>query len=60
MFRQHRPVPDERVVFGIGGLHAGLERLGTWSTVIREGTELCIDVMEIDKWGKQGRIDRCL
>jgi hypothetical protein len=27
---------------------------------IREGMELSLDVMEIDKWGKATRIDRCL
>jgi hypothetical protein len=27
---------------------------------IREGLPLCIDVMEIDKWGKKDRIGRCL
>ena len=27
---------------------------------IREGMELCLDVMEINKWGKADRIDRCL
>jgi len=27
---------------------------------IREGMALCLDVMEIDKWGKKDRIGRCL
>jgi len=27
---------------------------------IREGIPLCIEVMEIEKWGKQGRIAKCL
>jgi len=27
---------------------------------IREGMQLCLDVMEIDKWGKQDRIKQCL
>lgn len=27
---------------------------------IREGLPLCLDVMEIDKWGKQNRIKECL
>jgi hypothetical protein len=27
---------------------------------IREGMTLCLDIMEIDKWGKQDRISRCL
>ena len=27
---------------------------------IREGMPLCIQIMEIDKWGKKDRIKRCL
>jgi hypothetical protein len=27
---------------------------------IREGMQLCLDVMEIDRWGKKDRIDRCI
>jgi hypothetical protein len=37
---------------------AGLELLAAHR--IREGMELSLDVMEIDKWGKAARIDRCL
>ena len=37
---------------------AGLELLAAHR--IREGMELSLDVMEIDKWGKATRIDRCL
>lgn len=37
---------------------AGLELLAKHR--IREGMELSLDVMEIDKWGKAVRIDRCL
>lgn len=27
---------------------------------IREGMQLCLDVMEIDRWGKKERIERCI
>ncbi len=37
---------------------AGIEVLAKHH--IKEGIPLCLDVIEIDKWGKQGRIDRCL
>jgi len=37
---------------------AGVELLAKHR--IKEGMSLCLDIMEIDKWGKQKRIKRCL
>jgi hypothetical protein len=45
-------------MFADGIRLSGLEVLATHR--IREGMELCLDVMELDRWGKQTRIDRCL
>lgn len=52
-----KPAPSGEM-FASGIRVSGLELLAKHR--IREGMELCIDVMEIDKWGKQDRIDRCL
>jgi hypothetical protein len=51
------PAPSGEM-FASGIRLAGLDLLA--SHRIREGMELCLDVMEIDKWGKADRIDRCL
>lgn len=51
------PAPSG-IMFASGVRLAGLDVLA--SHRIKEGIPLCIDVMEIDKWGKQDRIKRCL
>ena len=45
-------------MFASGIRLAGIEVLAKHR--IKEGMALCIEVMEIDKWGKRKRIDRCL
>ena len=51
------PAPSG-IMFASGVRLSGVELLAKHD--IREGMELCFDVMEIDKWGKQDRIKRCL
>ncbi|MCB1133930.1 MAG: HEAT repeat domain-containing protein, partial [Verrucomicrobiae bacterium] len=48
-----RPAPSG-IMFASGIRLAGVEILAKHR--IREGIPLCLDVMEIDKWGKQNRI----
>ncbi len=52
-----KPAPSG-IMFDSGIRLAGLELFAKHR--IREGIPLCIDVMEIDKWGKQQRIAKCL
>jgi hypothetical protein len=52
-----KPAPSGEM-FASGIRLSGLEVLAR--NRIREGMELCIDVMEIDKWGKRDRIGRCI
>lgn len=52
-----KPAPSG-IMFASGVRLAGLDVLA--SHRIREGIPLCIDVMEIDKWGKGDRIRKCL
>jgi hypothetical protein len=51
------PAPSGEMFASTVRLH-GLELLAKHR--IREGMALCIDVMEIDKWGKRARVERCL
>lgn len=51
------PAPSGEM-FAAGIRLSGLELFAKHR--IREGLPLCIDVMEIEKWGKQVRIARCL
>ena len=51
------PAPSGEM-FAAGIRLSGLELFAKHR--IREGLPLCIDVMEIDKWGKKDRIGRCL
>lgn len=46
------------IMFASGIRLAGVELLARHR--IREGMPLCLEVMEIDKWGKRDRIKRCL
>jgi len=46
------------VMFASGIRLRGLELLAKHR--VREGIPLCIEVMEIDAWGKRNRIDECL
>jgi hypothetical protein len=46
------------IMFADGIRLSGLEILAKHR--IEEGVSLCLDVMEIDRWGKQSRITRCL
>jgi hypothetical protein len=52
-----KPAPSG-IMFDSGIRLAGLELFAKHR--IREGIPLCIDVMEIEKWGKQARIAKCL
>jgi hypothetical protein len=52
-----KPSPSG-IMFADGIRLSGLELLATHR--IREGMELCLDIMDIDRWGKKNRIDRCL
>ena len=52
-----KPAPSG-IMFASGVRLAGLEVLAKHE--IKEGIPLCLDVMEIDKWGKQDRIKQCL
>jgi hypothetical protein len=45
-------------MFASGIRLAGIDLLATHH--LREGVPLCIEVMEIQKWGKRDRISRCL
>jgi hypothetical protein len=51
------PAPSG-IMFASGIRVSGLELLAKHR--IREGLPLCIEVMEIDKWGKRDRISQCL
>lgn len=51
------PAPSG-IMFAAGIRLAGVELLAKHR--IKEGIPLCIDVMEIEKWGKRDRINRCL
>jgi len=51
------PAPSG-IMFASGIRLAGLDLLARHR--IREGMPLCIEVMDIDKWGKRDRISRCL
>jgi len=46
------------IMFADGIRLAGLELLAKHR--IREGMPLCLEVMDIQRWGKRGRISRCL
>jgi hypothetical protein len=51
------PAPSG-IMFASGIRLAGVDLLAKHR--IREGMTLCIDIMEIQKWGKRDRISRCL
>ena len=51
------PAPSG-IMFASGVRLSGIEVLAKHR--IREGMALCLQVMEIDKWGKRDRIGRCL
>ena len=51
------PAPSG-IMFASGIRVSGLEVLATHR--IKEGLPLCLEVMELTKWGKNGRIKRCL
>jgi hypothetical protein len=51
------PAPSG-IMFADGIRLAGLELLA--KNRIKEGMPLCLEIMEIDRWGKRNRIDRCL
>ncbi|TVS16690.1 MAG: acetylesterase [Planctomycetaceae bacterium] len=51
------PAPSG-IMFADGIRLSGLEVLAKHR--IEEGISLCLDVMEIERWGKQNRITRCL
>ncbi len=51
------PAPSG-IMFAAGIRLAGLELLAKHR--IKEGIPLCLEVMDIDKWGKGNRIPRCL
>jgi hypothetical protein len=51
------PAPSG-IMFASGIRLSGVELLAKHR--IREGLPLCIQIMEIDKWGKKDRITRCL
>jgi hypothetical protein len=51
------PAPSG-IMFASGIRLSGVELLAKHR--IREGMPLCIQIMEIDKWGKKDRIKRCL
>ena len=52
-----QPAPSGEM-FASGIRLAGIELLAKHR--IKEGMPLCLDVMDIDKWGKANRIPRCL
>jgi hypothetical protein len=51
------PAPSG-IMFASGVRLSGIELFAKHR--IREGIPLCIDVMEIEKWGKRDRISRCI
>jgi len=51
------PAPSG-IMFASGVRLSGLEILAQHH--IKEGMPLCLDVMGIDRWGKKGRISKCL
>ena len=51
------PAPSG-IMFASGIRLSGIDVLAKHR--IEEGMGLCLDIMEIDKWGKRSRIDRCL
>ena len=51
------PAPSG-IMFASGVRVSGLEVLATHR--IKEGLPLCLEIMELTKWGKNGRIKRCL
>ncbi|TWU28953.1 DUF6288 domain-containing protein [Novipirellula artificiosorum] len=51
------PAPSG-IMFASGVRLAGIDLLAKHR--IKEGIPLCIEIMEIDKWGKRDRISRCL
>ena len=52
-----KPAPSGEM-FASGIRLSGLEVFATHK--IKEGMQLCLEVMEIDKWGKADRISRCI
>lgn len=52
-----QPAPSG-IMFASGVRLSGVEVLARHR--VREGMSLCLEIMEIDKWGKKARIDRCL
>jgi len=52
-----KPAPSGEM-FADGIRLSGLELLAKHR--IREGMALCLDIMDIERWGKKNRIDRCL
>jgi hypothetical protein len=52
-----KPSPSG-IMFADGIRLSGLELLAKHR--IREGMALCLDIMDIERWGKKNRIDRCL
>jgi hypothetical protein len=52
-----KPSPSG-IMFADGIRLSGLELLAKHR--IREGMALCLDIIDIERWGKQRRIDRCL
>jgi hypothetical protein len=52
-----KPAPSG-IMFASGVRLHGLDLLAKHR--IREGMALCINVMDIDKWGKRDRISRCI
>ncbi len=51
------PAPSG-IMFADGIRLSGLDLLARHR--IREGMSLCLDIMDIDRWGKRNRISRCL
>ena len=52
-----QPAPSG-IMFASGVRLSGVEVLAKHR--VREGMSLCLEIMEIDKWGKKARVDRCL
>jgi hypothetical protein len=46
------------IMFADGIRLSGLELLARHR--IREGMELCLDIMDLDRWGRKNRVERCL
>ena len=51
------PAPSG-IMFASGIRLSGLDLLAKYR--IRDGMDLCIEIMDIDQWGKRSRISRCL